>query len=414
MSNLKAVKTRMKSVTSIQKITKAMKMVAASKLRSDEDRVVNGMPFAQPVIDFFKRLPVDEGIPKGPTTIVGLTSDKGLCGGVNSSITKRARAMIMEVEGNGGTAKYIGVGGKGTAAMKRLFADRFEVCMEDVQKHPWNFAQASAVAERVIRSKPERLVILSNHFKSVISFDTWENRVITMKECQEMNRTEWSKAVDQYSFEPSVFEVLDDLHDFYVANCVFGYMLDSIAAEQSARMSAMENASKNASDMIDKLNLQFNKARQSKITTELCEIISGASSLLEGCGGCGGCCCGMCACKEHHPTVPIETSELRDRVLRHQQRMRILERKVEEIDCDCDEDDKKGSTSSDRAPLNSCPYPRTIFVAPSNSTASPQLSRQSSTLNEPPPSADPVRRSSSLNLEPPMPIARGPPGVMMD
>ncbi|KAF4754589.1 Atp5c1p [Perkinsus olseni] len=279
MSNLKAVKTRMKSVTSIQKITKAMKMVAASKLRSDEDRVVQGMPFAQPVIDFFKRLPVDESAPKGPTTLMGLTSDKGLCGGVNSSITKRARSMIMEIEANGGTAKYIGVGGKGTAALKRLFADRFEVCMEDVQKHPWNFAQASAIAERVIRSDPDRLTILSNHFKSVISFDTWENRVITLKECREMDRGEWSKAVDQYSFEPSVFEVLNDLHDFYVANCVFGYMLDSIAAEQSARMSAMENASKNAADMIDKLELQFNKARQSKITTELCEIISGASSL---------------------------------------------------------------------------------------------------------------------------------------
>ncbi|KAF4699111.1 Atp5c1p, partial [Perkinsus olseni] len=305
-----------------------------------------------------------------------------------------------------------------------------------------------------------RLTILSNHFKSVISFDTWENRVITLKECREMDRKqwwaiakatvvvvlvalllalillrvlvaalmmgEWSKAVDQYSFEPSVFEVLNDLHDFYVANCVFGYMLDSIAAEQSARMSAMENASKNAADMIDRLELQFNKARQSKITTELCEIISGASSLpllmltrhltlvlaaialalsLEGCGGCGGCCCcGMCACEDHRPTQPVKSSGLRDRVLRHEQKMQILRREVEAIDCDCDHDDEK--TGKNPAANVTTPVPR--------------LSRQSSALREASPTAkkggqhkDHVRIFSSVRVEPPLTTA-GSSGVTID
>lgn len=207
-------------------------MVAASKLRSDEDRVVNGMPFAQPVIDFFKRLPVDEGIPKGRPGLLRIVlmvlrpchhpwsnvRQRSMWGSQlldhkassnNGNDSARIAVVeithqIMEVEANGGTAKYIGVGGKGTAALRRLFADRFEVCMEDVsrtrwiycahlrrgqvQKYPWNFAQASAIAERVIRSNPDRLTILSNHFKSVISFDTLESRVVTLKECREMDR----------------------------------------------------------------------------------------------------------------------------------------------------------------------------------------------------------------------------------
>lgn len=276
---LNVVKARMKSVNSIRKITKAMKMVAGSKLRHDERRMQTGLPFAKPVQDLMKRLPADK-IPVGPqVTFVGLTSDRGLCGGVNSGVARSVRNRFIDLEAQGKEVKYIGVGAKGTNALKRLFADRFICSCEDVQKNVWNFVQASAVAERLLASDPQSVYLVYNHYKSAISYETVASRLISKSEAKGVDKTEWSKAIDQYSFEPSVFELWEDLHEFYYASAIFGAMLDGIASEQSARMAAMGNASKNAGEMLDRLTLQYNKARQTKITTELCEIISGATAL---------------------------------------------------------------------------------------------------------------------------------------
>jgi F-type H+-transporting ATPase subunit gamma len=269
----------MKSVNSIRKITKAMKMVAGSKLRHDERRMQIGLPFAKPSLDLMKRLPSDK-IPVAPqVTFVGLTSDRGLCGGVNSGIARTLRNRIIDLESQGKEVKYIGVGAKGTNALKRLFADRFICSCEDVQKNVWNFVQASAVAERLIASEPKSVFLVYNHFKSAISYETICDRLVSKTEAKGLDKGDWSRAIDQYSFEPSVFEMWDDLHEFYYASAIFGAMLDGIASEQSARMAAMGNASKNAGEMLDKLTLQYNKVRQTKITTELCEIISGATAL---------------------------------------------------------------------------------------------------------------------------------------
>ncbi len=269
----------MRSVNSIRKITKAMKMVAGSKLRHDERRMNVGMPFAKPVQDLIQRLPVDK-VPVGQqVTFVGLTSDRGLCGGVNTGIARTVRNRIIDLESQGKEAKYIGVGIKGTNALKRLFADRFICSCEDVQKNVWNFVQASAIAERLSLTDPQTVYVVHNHFKSAISYETVARRLLTKSEARGIDKAEWSRAIDQYSFEPSVYEVWEDLHEFYYANTIFAAMLDGIASEQSARMAAMGNASKNAGEMLDKLTLQYNKARQTKITTELCEIISGATAL---------------------------------------------------------------------------------------------------------------------------------------
>ena len=276
---LNIVKARMKSVGSIRKITKAMKMVAASKLRHDERRMNTGLPFSHPAHALFSRLPVEKAVVSGADTFVALTSDKGLCGGVNSAVARVVRAKIAETESAGRSARYFGVGGKGTAALKRLFADRFIGSIEDVQKQGWTFAAASAIAERVMQSDPGTLTVTYNHFKSAIAYDTRKVTLPTKQQLKALDRSEWSKAVDQYSFEPSVFEMWEDLHEFYFASLIYGAMLDNITAEQSARMSAMDSASKNAGEMLDKLTLQYNKARQTKITTELCEIISGATAL---------------------------------------------------------------------------------------------------------------------------------------
>jgi len=237
------------------------------------------MPFAKPVQDLVNRLPLDK-IPLSPqVTFVGLTSDRGLCGGVNSGVARTIRNKIIDLESSGKETKYIGVGIKGTNALKRMFADRFICSCEDVQKSVWNFAQASAIAERLIATEPQSVQLVHNHYKSAISYETTNVRLLTKAETKSIEKADWSRAIDQYSFEPSVFEMWDDLHEFYYASTIFSCMLDGIASEQSARMAAMGNASNNAGDMLERLTLEYNKARQTKITTELCEIISGATAL---------------------------------------------------------------------------------------------------------------------------------------
>jgi len=276
-ATLKAVKIRMRSVASIQKITKAMKMVAAAKMRQDERRMRNGLPFCQPVQDLFERLPREDK--PAPITFLALTSDKGLCGGVNSSVNKAVRKGINEEESKGNVAKVQIIGGKGIAGLKRLYGDRFTHSFEEVAKIGWNMTTASVVAERVLATKPSRLKVISNRFKSMVAFDTVAKSCITLEQAQTMDKAEWSKAMDVYSFEPSIYEVWEDLQDFYYGSVIYGSYLENATSEQSARMTAMDNASKNASEMLDKLSLVYNRARQAKITTELCEIISGASAV---------------------------------------------------------------------------------------------------------------------------------------
>jgi len=275
--SLKIVKERMRSVESIKKITKAMKMVAAAKMRGDMRRMELGLPFCKPVLNLFERLP-QEGKP-GPMTILAITSDKGLCGGVNSAVNKVARLTIIEEEAKGNAVKFQCLGGKGEAGLKRLYGDRFTTTFAELAKLPWNFATASIIADRVSSANPQRLTIIHNEFRSMVAYETDAHHMFTKTEVKSLDRAEWSKAMDVYEFEPSVFEVWDDLHEFYFGAMLFGAQLQSAVTEQSQRMAAMENASKNAGEMLDKLTLLYNRARQAKITTELCEIISGASAL---------------------------------------------------------------------------------------------------------------------------------------
>jgi len=276
-ASLKTLKARMRSFENMRKITKSMKMVAAAKLKHDERRMMAAMPFIRPVQDLFERLPrEDKG---GAITYFGVTSDKGLCGGVNNAVAKLVRNGLLEEEGKGNTCKFMGVGGKGIAALKRLYGDRFTYTFEECAKLPWSFAAASIVAEQIVATNPNRLKVCYNKFKSLVSYETTAASTLTIHEAQTMDRAEWSKAMDVYSFEPSIYEVWDDLHEFYYASVIHGSFLESIVSEQSSRMGAMENATKNASEMLDKVALQYNRARQAKITTELCEIISGASAV---------------------------------------------------------------------------------------------------------------------------------------
>jgi F-type H+-transporting ATPase subunit gamma len=274
---MKVVKERMRTVGNIKKITKAMKMVAASKLRKDTLRLEMGVPFCAPVMNFFDRLPADSR--PGTKMVVAVTGDKGLCGGVNSSVVKKTRKLVNEYEAAGGNASIFVLGGKGIAGLKRLYQDRFAHTIEGQAAVPTSFMQASAMAERVVNHNPEKVTIVYNHMISAIAFDTREVNGQTLKGVAAIDKMEISKAIDSYSFEPDRVESWPDLHEFYYGCVLFNGLLDGNAAEQSSRMNAMENASKNAGEMLEKLTLKYNRARQAKITTELCEIISGASAL---------------------------------------------------------------------------------------------------------------------------------------
>lgn len=277
-ATLKQLSIRMRSIKNMQKITKAMKMVAAAKMKKDTRAMEQGLPFSSPVLELFNRLPRPEEA-AGPLTYFAVTSDKGLCGGVNSAVAKRIRLGVADEEAKGNATKILVLGGKGIASMKRLYGDRFLGSFEEVSKLPFTFATASIMAERIVNLRPARLKVVSNTFRSMVAYDTKAANIITLHQAQTMDRGEYSKAMDVYSFEPSIYEVWEDLHEFYYGAVVFAAQLNSSTTETAQRMSAMENASKNAGEMYEKVSLQFNRARQAKITTELCEIISGASAV---------------------------------------------------------------------------------------------------------------------------------------
>lgn len=276
-ASLKALKIRMRSIENMKKITKAMKMVSAAKLKHDERRMHISIPFIKPVKDLFARLPHEQT--SGPITHLAFTSDKGLCGGVNSQVAKQARIGTVAEEAKGNVAKIMCLGNKGIQAIKRLYGDRITYTFEELQKVPWTFTAASIVAEQVIATAPQRLNICQSKFKSLVSYDPVTIHAVTMHEAKTMDRAEWSKAMDVYSFEPALYEVWEDLHEFYYASIIHGAVLECATCEQSSRMAAMENASKNAGEMLAKVELIYNRGRQAKITTELCEIISGASAV---------------------------------------------------------------------------------------------------------------------------------------
>jgi F-type H+-transporting ATPase subunit gamma len=276
-ATLKALSIRMRSIKNMQKITKAMKMVATAKFKKDMALKEEGAPFGEPVKKLFARLGAEEK--PGAVTFLAVTSDKGLCGGVNSAVGKIIRNSLADEEAKGNATKVMVMGGKGVATMKRRFGDRFSYSFEELSKVPWSFTSASIIADRLVATNPTRCKIVSNEFKSMVAYDTVAAHTITLDEAQTMDKSEWSKAMDVYSFEPALYEVWDDLHEFYYGCAIFTAYLQSAATETAQRMSAMENASKNAGEMYDKVSLMFNRARQAKITTELCEIISGASAV---------------------------------------------------------------------------------------------------------------------------------------
>ncbi|MGR3495491.1 F0F1 ATP synthase subunit gamma [Citreimonas sp.] len=292
MANLKDLKNRIASVKSTRKITKAMQMVAAAKLRRAQDAAEQARPYAERFNAVMASLAASVGDSStAPKLLAGtgkddvhllvvMTSERGLCGGFNSSIVKLARTHIQRLRGEGKTVKILTVGKKGREQLKRDHSDKFVGHVDFTEVKRIGYADAQNVAQDVLdRFDAEEFdvaTIFYAKFNSVISQDPTAQQIIPAK-FEATEEADDSSAL--YDYEPDEETILADLLPRGVATQIFAALLENGASEQGARMSAMDNATRNAGEMIDKLTIEYNRSRQAVITNELIEIISGAEAL---------------------------------------------------------------------------------------------------------------------------------------
>ena len=290
MPSLKDLKNRIATVTSTRKITKAMQMVAAAKLRRAQDAAESARPYADRMSAVMSNLVSGVGDSESaPRLLAGsghsdvhllilATSERGLCGGFNSSIVRLAKSHIADLQNSGKTVKIITVGKKGREQIKRDFADLIinHVDLSEVKRISYGNAKSIAddVLARFSVKEFDICTIFYNEFKSVIS------QVPTALQLIPAVLKETSNIEDAfYEYEPDETEILAELLPRAMSTQIFTALLENGASEQGARMSAMDSATRNAGDMIDKLTIEYNRSRQAVITNELIEIISGAEAL---------------------------------------------------------------------------------------------------------------------------------------
>ena len=291
MPSLKDLKNRIGSVKSTRKITKAMQMVAAAKLRRAQEAAEAARPYAERMTAVMSGLAASVGgSDSAPRLLAGTGSDKthllvvmtaerGLCGGFNSTIVRLARARIQELIAKGKTVKILTVGKKGREQLKRDYADLFvaHVDLSEVKRVGYENAQSIArdLLRRYDAGEFDVATIFFNRFQSVISQIPTAQQIIPAS----FDAGEADAASTLYEYEPSEEGILADLLPRGVATQIFTALLENGASEQGARMTAMDNATRNAGEMIDRLTIEYNRSRQAAITTELIEIISGAEAL---------------------------------------------------------------------------------------------------------------------------------------
>ena len=291
MASLDDLKKRIASVKSTQKITKAMKMVAAAKLKRAQDSAEKGRPYSEKmnniILNLSEGISDKENAPKllsgtGKDQIhlcVVMTSDRGLCGGFNSNIIKKAKSYFSKLSSEGKELKIITVGSKGNDQLKRIFGDKIIENISFKNSKNANFFDAEKVSKIIIekfqKEEFDICTIFFNQFKNVITQIPQAQQIIPLKTETE----EKEKSGDNYEFEPDEDEILTNLLPKNISTQIFKAMLENSASEQGARMSAMDNATRNAGEMVDKLTIEYNRSRQAAITKELIEIISGAESL---------------------------------------------------------------------------------------------------------------------------------------
>ena len=291
MASLDDLKKRIASVKSTQKITKAMKMVAAAKLRRAQESAEKGRPYSEKmnnvILNLSSGISDKENAPKllsgtGYDKVhlcVVMTSDRGLCGGFNSNIIKKAKSYFSKILSEGKELKIITVGSKGNDQLKRMYGDKIIENISFKESKNANYFDADKVGKIVIEkfesSEFDICTIFYNQFKNVITQIPKAQQIIPLNsEDSEENTSE-----ESYEFEPDEDEILSNLLPKNISTQIFKAMLENSASEQGSRMSAMDNATRNAGEMVDKLTIQYNRSRQAAITKELIEIISGAESL---------------------------------------------------------------------------------------------------------------------------------------
>lgn len=290
MPSLKDLKNRIESVKSTRKITKAMQMVAAAKLRRAQDAAEASRPYTERFNAVMGGLAASVGgSDSAPKLLSGtgsdqvqllivMTAERGLCGGFNGNIAKLAKTHAQKLIAEGKTVKVITVGKKGRDAIKRELGDHFVGHVDLTEVKRVGYADAQGIAKDVLgRFDAEEFDV------ATLFFARFENVVTQHPTAQQIIPAKFEQADDAdvtlYDYEPSEEEILADLLPRGVATAIFSALLENAASEQGARMSAMDNATRNAGEMIDKLTIQFNRSRQAVITNELIEIISGAEAL---------------------------------------------------------------------------------------------------------------------------------------
>lgn len=265
----------MKSVGNISKITKAMKMVAASKMRSAQVNTENSRGISQPLLRLLGDLPDAQG---KKNVYVPITSDKGLCGGINTTVCKYIRGAMRAEAGEDKEAELVVIGEKGRSQLQRTNREAIYATIADTGKVRVTFAQAAAIADSVLATEFDVARLVYNRFSSAISY---KPTLATVLSPDALERTaEAGGLLDQYEIEgPDRAELLQDLSEFNLSATLYNALLENNCSEQASRMAAMENSTKNAEEMLAKLTLTYNRTRQASITTELIEIISGATAL---------------------------------------------------------------------------------------------------------------------------------------
>jgi len=276
-ATLKDISRRLKSVKNIQKITQSMKMVSAAKYARAERDLKAARPFGTGAQSFYERSELIQKTEAGEkkkigTLIIALTSDRGLCGAVHSGIARKTKAIMAE-EANPKDMQIITIGDKAKAMLFRVFPDNVILQFNYFGKKAPTFNDAVMVANTIISSgvEFEQGILLYNKFKTVVSYEALEMPIFSLDAINKSPKLTVYDSIDA--------DVLQSFYEYSMASLIFYAMKENACSEQSARMSAMDSASKNAGEMIQKLQLTYNRTRQAVITRELIEIISGAAAL---------------------------------------------------------------------------------------------------------------------------------------
>ena len=292
MPSLKDLKTRINSVKSTQKITSAMKMVAAAKLRRAQESAEKGRPYTDRMQQIITSLAANADPVSAPALLVGngndqthllviMSADRGLCGGFNGSITRQTRNEVARLRGEGKTVKLLMVGRKSADALRRELGDLYIDALEGVQGTAVSYADAASVGD-TIRTGFENgefdvVTVIFNKFKSAIAQEVTLKRLIPAE--FDAGEAEATGLGISYEYEPEEDELLAVVLPRNISTQIYSALLESSAAELAARMTAMDNATRNAGELIDRLTLVYNRTRQATITKELIEIISGAEAV---------------------------------------------------------------------------------------------------------------------------------------